>query len=100
MRIAKLWMECRKVGAKTEQIIFSKLPIGKTPPRAEKQWFVDGSVGMPWLSISDMGNAGVYVFNTSEGLTSDAVQKYNMKVVPAGTVFVSFKLQLVVLQLQ
>ena len=71
---------------------FFKITIGKTPPRAEKQWFVDGSVGMPWLSISDMGNAGVYVFNTSEGLTSDAVQKYNMKVVPAGTVFVSFKL--------
>ena len=71
---------------------FFKITIGNTPPRAEKQWFVDGSVGMPWLSISDMGNAGVYVFNTSEGLTSDAVQKYNMKVVPAGTVFVSFKL--------
>lgn len=71
---------------------FFEITIGKTPPRAEKQWFVDGSVGMPWLSISDMGNAGVYVFNTSEGLTSDAVQKYNMKVVPAGTVFVSFKL--------
>ena len=71
---------------------FFKITIGKTPPRAEKQWFVDGSVGMPWLSISDMGNAGIYVFNTSEGLTSDAVQKYNMKVVPAGTVFVSFKL--------
>ena len=71
---------------------FFKITIGKTPPRAEKQWFVDGSEGMPWLSISDMGNAGVYVFNTSEGLTSDAVQKYNMKVVPAGTVFVSFKL--------
>lgn len=71
---------------------FFKITIGKTPPRAEKQWFVDGSVGMPWLSISDMGNAGVYVFNTSEGLTSDAVQKYNMKVVPTGTVFVSFKL--------
>ena len=71
---------------------FFKITIGKTPPRAEKQWFVDGSVGMPWLSISDMGNAGVYVFNTSEGLTSDAVQKYNMKVVPAGTEFVSFKL--------
>ena len=71
---------------------FFKITIGKTPPRAEKQWFVDGSVGMPWLSISDMANAGVYVFNTSEGLTSDAVQKYNMKVVPAGTVFVSFKL--------
>lgn len=71
---------------------FFKITIGKTPPRAEKQWFVDGSVGVPWLSISDMGKAGVYVFNTSEGLTSDAVQKYNMKVVPAGTVFLSFKL--------
>lgn len=79
---------------------FFKITIGKTPPRAEKQWFVDGSVGMPWLSISDMGNAGVYVFNTSEGLTSDAVQKYNMKVVPAGTVFVSFKLTVGRVQLQ
>lgn len=71
---------------------FFNITIGKTPPRAEKQWFVDGGEGMPWLSISDMGDAGVYVFNTSEGLTNDAVQKHNMKVVPAGTVFVSFKL--------
>lgn len=71
---------------------FFSITIGKTPPRAEKQWFVDGGEGMPWLSISDMGDAGVYVFNTSEGLTNDAVQKHNMKVVPAGTVFVSFKL--------
>lgn len=71
---------------------FFNITIGKTPPRAEKQWFVDGGMGVPWLSISDMGDAGVYVFDTSEGLTNDAVHKHNMKVVPAGTVFVSFKL--------
>ena len=39
-----------------------------------------------------MGNAGVYAFSSSEGLTEEAVKKHNMKVVPAGTVFVSFKL--------
>lgn len=71
---------------------FFNITIGKTPPRTEKRWFVKSNVGMPWVSISDMGNAGVYVFRTSEGLTQEAVKKHNMKVVPAGTVFVSFKL--------
>lgn len=71
---------------------FFNITIGKTPPRAEKQWFVKNNIGVPWVSISDMGNAGVYVFETSEDLTQEAVKKYNMKVVPSGTIFVSFKL--------
>lgn len=71
---------------------FFNITIGKTPPRAEKQWFVDGTKGVPWLSISDMGSSGMYIFSTNEGLTEEAVKKHNMKVVPAGTVFVSFKL--------
>ena len=71
---------------------FFNITIGKTPPRAEKQWFVKSNDGVPWVSISDMGNSGVYVFGTSEGLTLEAVKKHNMKVVPAGTIFVSFKL--------
>lgn len=71
---------------------FYQITIGKTPPRAEKQWFVSGEKGIPWLSISDMGNSGSFIFKTSEGLTEEAVKKHNMKVVPAGTVFVSFKL--------
>lgn len=71
---------------------FFNITIGKTPPRAEKQWFVNGNDGVPWLSISDMGTSGVYSFTTSEGLTQEAVKKHNMKVVPAGTIFVSFKL--------
>lgn len=71
---------------------FFNITIGKTPPRAEKQWFVNGDEGIPWLSISDMGNAGAFAFITNEGLTEEAVKKHNMKVVPAGTIFVSFKL--------
>lgn len=72
--------------------VFFNIAIGKTPPRAEKQWFVDGNKGCKWISISDMGKAGTYVFETSEGLTSEAVSKHNMKVCPQGTVLVSFKL--------
>ena len=71
---------------------FFDIAIGKTPPRAEKQWFTSGDKGIPWLSISDMGNTGVFAFATSEGLTEEAVKKHNMKVVPTGTIFVSFKL--------
>ena len=71
---------------------FFEITIGKTPPRAEKQWFTSGEAGIPWLSISDMGSAGVYAFSASEGLTEEAIEKHNVKVVPAGTVLVSFKL--------
>ncbi len=71
---------------------FFNITIGKTPPRAEKQWFVKGDTGVPWLSISDMGNARIYAFATSEALTQEAIKKHNMKVVPSGTIFVSFKL--------
>lgn len=71
---------------------FFDMSIGKTPPRAEKQWFTDGATGTPWVSISDMGSSGVYVFHTSEGLTEDAISKHNIKVVSADTVLLSFKL--------
>ena len=71
---------------------FFDMSIGKTPPRTEKQWFTDGTTGTPWVSISDMGSTGVYVFHTSEGLTEDAISKHNIKVVSADTVLLSFKL--------
>ena len=73
---------------------FFDITIGKTPPRAEKKWFVNGGDGVAWASISDMGAAGTYIFNTSEGLTEEAVEKHNMKVVPVGTILLSFKLTL------
>lgn len=71
---------------------FFKITIGKTPPRAEKQWFVNGNNGIPWLSISDMRDVGAFIFDTREGLTEEAIMKHNMKIVPSGTIFVSFKL--------
>lgn len=71
---------------------FFNITIGKTPPRAEKQWFIDSFSGIPWVSISDMANSGTFVLETNEGITNEAVEKHNMKVVPAGTIFVSFKL--------
>ncbi len=70
---------------------FFDISIGKTPPRSESQWFTK-SEGIPWISISDMGNANTYIFITSECLTEEAVSKHNVKVVPSGTVLLSFKL--------
>lgn len=71
---------------------FFDITIGKTPPRAEKKWFVDSLAGVKWASISDMGNEGTYLFSTNEGVTEEAIKKFNMKVIPAGTILVSFKL--------
>ena len=71
---------------------FFDITIGKTPPRAEQQWFTDGKKGIPWVSISDMGNTSTFIFDTSEGLTADAIEKHNVKIVPAGTILLSFKL--------
>lgn len=71
---------------------FYEITIGKTPPRAEKQWFTSDGHGIPWVSISDMGNTNSYVFTTSEYLTEDAVKAHNVKIVPQGTVLLSFKL--------
>ncbi len=71
---------------------FFTITIGKTPPRSEKQWFVSGYEGIKWISISDMGKSDVFICDTNEGLTEEAVEKHNVKVIPKGTVVVSFKL--------
>lgn len=71
---------------------FFEITIGKTPPRAETQWFTDGKNGIPWLSISDMGSAYTYAYETAEGLNGEAIERHNVKVVPEGTILLSFKL--------
>lgn len=71
---------------------YFKITIGKTPSRAEKQWFTNSREGTPWISISDMGEYGTFAFYSKEGLTADAIIRHNMKVVPKGTILVSFKL--------
>lgn len=68
------------------------ISIGKTPPRKEPQWFSDNPVNCTWVSISDMGDCGLYISDSSEYLTHEAVEKFNVKIVPDNTVLLSFKL--------
>ncbi len=71
---------------------FFEITIGKTPPRAESQWFTDMEHGIPWVSISDMGSSSAFLYETSEGLTSEAIKRHNVKIIPSNTVLLSFKL--------
>ena len=67
------------------------ITIGKTPPRKEFQWFThDDLTAQNWMSISDMKD--MFTGNTSEQLTQEAIQKFNMVVVPEKTILLSFKL--------
>lgn len=70
------------------------ITIGKTPPRKEKEWFEDNHSykNKTWVSIKNMGSCGVYIDKSDENLTNEAVEKFNVKVVPKGTVILSFKM--------
>lgn len=71
---------------------FFDISIGKTPPRTERKYFLKDDSGIPWLSISDMGESGTFILKTTESLTNDAIHDCNIKIVPEGTIFLSFKL--------
>ena len=68
------------------------ISIGKTPPRKEPQWFSTNPKDVTWVSISDMGTCGLYINESSEQLTREAINRYNVKIVPNNTVLLSFKL--------
>ena len=70
----------------------SNVTIGKTPPRSEQVCFTTDKNDVKWISISDLGKSGMFIFDTSEKLTQEAVDKYNVKVIPKDTVILSFKL--------
>ena len=71
---------------------FFNITIGKTPPRKEPEWFSEESINTKWVSISDMGNCGLYISDSSEYLVPEAISKFNVTVVPDNTVLLSFKL--------
>lgn len=66
--------------------------IGKTPPRKEHHWFSEDPTDVPWMSIRDLGEAGVFIAKTSEYLTPEAVDKFRVRRIPDNTVVLSFKL--------
>jgi len=68
------------------------LSIGRTPPRKEQECFSEKPIGLKWASIKDMVNSGVYIFNTSEYITDDAISKYNVPIIPENTLLLSFKM--------
>ncbi|MHD0454013.1 restriction endonuclease subunit S [Serratia nevei] len=72
--------------------LLTEVGIGKTPPRKEPQWFTEGEGDWRWVSIRDMGVSGVFQQRSSEFLTSEAVSRFNVRVVPDRTVLLSFKL--------
>lgn len=71
---------------------FAEISIGKTPPRKEPEWFSFEQGHRVWVSIKDMGSQGVYISDSSEYLTEEAVSKFNIKRVPNNSVLLSFKL--------
>ena len=66
--------------------------IGRTPPRKESKWFSTNPNDIKWISIKDMGGDSVFLFETSEYLTEEAVTTFNIPVIPSNTVVLSFKM--------
>jgi len=84
--IPESWRVC------SAETIF-KINIGKTPPRKEQQWFTNINNGnVKWVSISDLGSNEIFIEDSKEYLTKEAIAKFNIIVVPEDTILVSFKL--------
>ena len=68
------------------------IAIGKTPPRHEQEWFSENPTDNVWVSISDMGKAGLFIGESLEYLTDEAISKFNIRRIPKGSILLSFKL--------
>lgn len=71
---------------------FYQINIGKTPPRKENKWFSTNPADKIWISIANMGNSGIFISDSSEYLTKEAVDRHNIIMVPRNTILLSFKL--------
>lgn len=67
-----------------------RIEIGRTPARNEPTYWGDG---VPWLSIADMSQ-GRHLWMTKEQITTLGVKACNCRIVPPGTLVLSFKLSL------
>ena len=68
------------------------LQMGKTPARANAEYWMDGA--NKWVSIGDLSGYEKYVEDTKEKITDLAVAESGIKAVPSDTVIMSFKLTL------
>jgi len=67
----------------------TEVNLGKTPSRSKSEYFLGDKV---WLSIRDLKDS--YVSDSNEKLTDEAIRDSNIKIVPKGTLLMSFKLTL------
>ncbi len=68
------------------------LQMGKTPPRNNQDYW--NTNDNKWISIADLSKTGKYISKTKECLSDDAVKNSGIKVIPANTVVMSFKLSI------
>lgn len=66
----------------------AEISIGRTPSRGDASYW---GPGLPWLTIADM-NQGRLLKHSKEQVTERAISSGLAKVVPVGTVLMSFKL--------
>ena len=64
--------------------------IGKTPSRSEPTFWGND---IPWVSISDMPSSG-HITETKEYVSNLAIKQTNIKIAPADTLLMSFKLSI------
>jgi len=67
------------------------LQMGKTPSRSDLSLWGGNN---KWISIADIGSAKKQISSTKECITDEGVSRSGIKVVPEGTVIMSFKLSI------
>lgn len=68
------------------------LQMGKTPSRNKLDYW--NTEDYKWISIADLTKTGKYISKTKEYLSEKAVKESQIKVIPANTVIMSFKLSI------
>ena len=78
------------MGYKLKEIF--ELQMGKTPSRHNSSYWNTGDY--KWISIADLSNVGKYISETKETISESAVIESGIKIIPANTVVMSFKLSI------
>ena len=68
------------------------LQMGKTPSRNKTEYWI--SRDYKWISIADLTKTTKYISETKEYLSESAVEESGIKIIPANTVVMSFKLSI------
>ena len=67
------------------------LQMGKTPARDNPAYW---GGDQKWASIADIARSGMYLSETKEAITQEAVSESGIKAVPQNTLVISFKLSI------